>query len=1182
MKRVVKLFLIVFPVLVWAQSTNQNYITTTEYLDPDNLADTKVTIKYFDGLGRPSQINAKKQSPNGKDIITQIEYDEFGRQVKDYLPAPSTIATGQFYENPEPFYEAYYDSDIYYSEKQLEASPLNRVLKQAAPGDDWALGSGHEIEFNYQTNLNGEVKIFTASTSYNSTNKIYNISLNRHDGATYTTGQLYKTITKDENHESDNDNTIEEFKNKEGQVILKRTYESGTKHDTYYVYDVYGNLTYVLPPLVNHNTAISSTVLDNLCYQYKYDDRNRLVEKKLPGKGWEYMVYDKQNRLVATQDENMRSTNPAINSFAQNSKVWQFTKYDKFGRIIYTGFTRSTANRITYQNAVNAKGSNNETRSANLNVGGININYTNSTAYPTTITKVLSVNYYDNYTFYDAIPVPTDISVLSPPANDLGITSKSLPTANYLAVTNAAGAVIGWEKTFTFYDTKSRPIRTYKKNHTGGYTQVDQDLDFRGKVVSRSTQHSRGSTNGGIITTERFTYGNAERLIQHTHQINEGPVEVLSNNYYDELGQLTMKNVGGKENYEVPLQSIDYKYNIRGWLTDINDVEDLYDQKSSEWMDLWAFKIEYNAPQNQNNGVRPLFNGNISETYWRTGKDNVQRSYGYTYDALNRLLAGYYRKPNANIVDVNNYNESLTYDKNGNILTLNRNGGFDYPISTGNQIDELHYTYNYNQLMKVTDATASSQGFNNGSSGSMSDYTYDDNGNMKTDKNKNITNIKYNHLNLPTEISFANNNKINYLYNAAGVKVEKKVKQGVNISKTEYIDGYQYQNEKLLFFPTAEGYVSYAQIPELQQVNKLSYVYNFTDHLGNIRLSYTEDPQNDHQLIILEENNYYPFGLQHPGYNKEIHEIDFWKYADLSQNEIIAYADHLIEIVPVVKGKYQYKYNGKELQDELGLDVYDYGWRQYDSAIGRWQAHDPLAEKYRRWSPYNYAVNNPIRFIDPDGMGVDDFIDIDKNTGKIKIIENDEKDTVRLIEDGKVVDSYVYGEDESFENENSIRQSQDINGLPISTTVVSRNSEKLFKFFKFAANSLVEFGFTKVKNLENNKTASVLTSSHDTGKEKIGSLVINKLLEMNNNFIITDIWHSHPEDRGGSVRNNRPSSFNDDGTRDDFAGDGYSLEIMKTLSPTKGRVPEKANIYVPSRNLHIIYNENTFKRIKIQ
>ena len=97
MKRVLKLFLIVFPVLIWAQSSNHNYIKTTEYLDSDNPTEVKVTIQYYDGLGRPSQINATKQSPNGKDIITKIEYDNFGRKVKEFLPAPSTIATGQYY-----------------------------------------------------------------------------------------------------------------------------------------------------------------------------------------------------------------------------------------------------------------------------------------------------------------------------------------------------------------------------------------------------------------------------------------------------------------------------------------------------------------------------------------------------------------------------------------------------------------------------------------------------------------------------------------------------------------------------------------------------------------------------------------------------------------------------------------------------------------------------------------------------------------------------------------------------------------------------------------------------------------------------------------------------------------------------------------------------------------------------
>jgi len=74
---------------------------------------------------------------------------------------------------------------------------------------------------------------------------------------------------------------------------------------------------------------------------------------------------------------------------------------------------------------------------------------------------------------------------------------------------------------------------------------------------------------------------------------------------------------------------------------------------------------------------------------------------------------------------------------------------------------------------------------------------------------------------------------------------------------------------------------------------------------------------------------------------------------------------------------YQYKFQGQEYQDEFDLNVYDFGARNYDPALGRWLNIDPLAEQSRRWSPYNYAYNNPIYFIDPDGMQAFDFNDFD-------------------------------------------------------------------------------------------------------------------------------------------------------------------------------------------------------------
>lgn len=535
-----------------------------------------------------------------------------------------------------------------------------------------------------------------------------------------------------------------------------------------------------------------------------------------------------------------------------------------------------------------------------------------------------------------------------------------MPTGSWTRVLQSHTVTDG-ESSSTLYDYKARPVRNFTRNYLGGYTQIDSKLDFMGKTIFTETRHKRTPAVAEILVREDFTYTAQDRPQTHTHKVNNSATQTLSDNQYTAIGQLKTKLVGKHPSTGSPLQSVDYKYNIRGWLTDINDINSLTPPSGvGEPKDLFSFKINYNNPQGGGAGVVGLFNGNISETYWRTADDDIKRNYGYKYDNLNRLTEAIYQKPG--IAIPNSYKESLQYDKNGNITSLQRNGGLDgnttYLAAT--EIDNLTYTYaqNSNQLMGVFDQSLSYEGFQDGGTvRGNTDYFYDNNGNLLKDGNKRILNIAYNHLNLPTKIIFETTGTIQYLYSATGQKLDKKVTQTNSTRKTDYLTGgFQYQNDVLQFFPHAEGYVKL-------QNNVYKYVFNYTDHLGNIRLSYADSDGNGRlgdeyfqectpaekgslpkcityfASPILEENNYYPFGMKHKGYNNSS-----------------------------TSGGYKYKYNGKELQDELGLNMYDYGARNYDPALGRWMNIDPLAETSRRFSPFAYALNNPVYFIDPDGM----------------------------------------------------------------------------------------------------------------------------------------------------------------------------------------------------------------------
>ena len=982
---------------------NENYIQTIRYQKPylENAVTNTVpktdkieTIGYFDGLGRPKQNIAIRAGGDSEDIVTHIDYDAFGRQVKDYLPyaiAKIYNNDGVYKDNSLSSVNSFYNITEYenttnpYSEKLLEASPLNRVLKQAAPGNDWELNSGHEIKLDYQVNVANEVKLFNANTSWNASKELYDISLGNSTGTVfYQAGQLYKTVTKDENwipsQTNLKDHTTEVFKNKQGQIVLKRSYNGNVTHDTHYVFDQYGNLTYVIPPLAadmmlesssnytQNSTSSSATVtdgetlnltasssitltngfharsgstftasitsgstntLDELCYQYKYDSRNRLVEKKLPGKGWESIVYDKLDRPILTHDANSK---------------WLFTKYDVFDRPVYTGEYLVNQSRKELQAVANNTTLFSEEKQVIATIGDATAHYSNQ-AFPNTNIKLYTINYYDNYDF------DLDGGVSEVVGASTAI--KSLATGSKVRILGTNN----WITNVIYYDDKGRPIYNYSKNNfLNTVDKVKTELDFIGKVIKTTATHAK-TAKATITLVDNFTYDQAGRLTKQTQAINGAATpEVIVENSYDELGQLYQKKVGGKTT-QSRLQTVDYTYNIRGWLKGINDSDTNNNAITMGTGDLFGFQINYN--DGPTDPLKKLYNGNISQTYWKTTNpiDSNLRNYNYSYDALNRLTGAQY-----SLTTPNRYNENLTYDKNGNIKSLIRTGNTDANGSIFGSMDNLIFTYLGNRLNTVEDTSGSTEGFKDGSH-TAQEYTYDANGNTKTDNNKGITAIAYNHLNLPTDIILAEGT-IHYDYDATGVK-QRKIAPGIT---TDYAGGFQYKNNDLQFFPTTEGYVKH-------NTGTFSYIYQYKDHLGNVRLSYG-DTNNDGVVTtaeIIEESSYYPFGMKHTGYG-------------YSQ---------------VVNSDYKYKYNGKELQDELGLNVYDYGARTYMPDLGRWMQSDPLVNDldftfnpndvdedditqvkiayhttlgngggiYNRdnLNPYTYGYNDPVRFDDPDG-----------------------------------------------------------------------------------------------------------------------------------------------------------------------------------------------------------------------
>lgn len=915
-----------------------NFIITTSpqiaafsQTDTTNCNEVTVDITYFDGLGRQLQDVSVMASPTQKDLIKPYSYDAAGRPDSSFLPYVSVNGQNGQFDFNYPVHQKDFTEDMFgsankdygFSEPDYEKSSLNRVLKQSAPGSAWALNpqypdQEHVVDLDYSLN-DAEVPGWKVN---NNTFSSFN----------YSPGQLFVNTTQNENN-GINRSVTREYKNKSDQLVMVETQSENNWYQTRYIYDDCGLLRCVMTPKASNPNK--DTVM---CYYYNYDNRFRLISKKLPGADSVLMVYDKRDRLVMSQDGKMRSDDP---------KQWLMTCYDNFNRIVMTGiYNHSSAlSRNQMQDHYNDHVSNlNEAINGNYNDTdhGYTRNVFTALCSSSCNFEVLTVAYYDNYLFAPAgfsfyqnngiVPVTDKLSIV-----------KNLLTGEKVRVMGEESNMRNWMLSVKYYDDKYRVIQTISDNScSDGRDTVTSKYSFDGKLEILQTRHFAYSKS--IRYTDKFVYDHRGRLLEHTIEgLPNLPKVMLTSMHYNSLGQLSRKQIHSETsggNFNPFIQKTDYLYNIRGWLTSINNPDSLASDH-----DIFGMRLNY-IDELAGISSQKQFNGNISVIDWRTNHGSERYAYSYNYDNISRMISASFYFGNDNGLSHNSsFDETgLQYDENGNLLMLDRYG------NAAQKIDELRYAYldGGNQIMYGTDNMGDIPNVVDypGGTTATQAFWYDRNGNLIQSADKGInTDIIYSYLNKPELLDFGNGEKIRYIYDAGGNKLGKLLIDGNAVPESSliYAGNFVYNwNGILQYITTEEGRI----IPE---ENSFRLEYFMKDHLGNTRATYAQAAPGLPQ--VAEYNHYYPFGM-------ELESLCYTSGADLPNNHL---------------------YNGKELQPEYNLQWYDYGARFYDPQLGRWHCVDPAAEVNRRWSSYNYALDNPVRFIDPDG---NDWRDVVNGTAR--------------------------------------------------------------------------------------------------------------------------------------------------------------------------------------------------------
>lgn len=375
------------------------------------------------------------------------------------------------------------------------------------------------------------------------------------------------------------------------------------------------------------------------------------------------------------------------------------------------------------------------------------------------------------------------------------------------------------------------------------------------------------------------------QLLTKKVQLNDSPEASVAYTY-DPLGRCTKTVVGEKT------LSTDFTYDISGNLK----------SQTNEVLQLHLYRERPSAPS-----VAPNFAGMISECRWMHRKNVSEgwHSYQYAYTPYGEFQEVQLQHGPA--MQPRNVEKNLTYDWNGNIITLQRTG-IDSTL-----IADYTYHYTGSRLDSLCNAAKP-----------VRTFSYDRNGNMISDSQTGCK-FQYNILNLTEKVSDAASQElVRYTWLFDGTKFRTRTSDG---------NGYTYLGS-LIYADSPAGtvlestYFSHGRI--LRTSNGYALQYHVRDHLGSVRSIVDEEGE------VVEVNDYYPFGQR-------------WDKPAAPRTDN------------------RYRFNGKESQTFADLPLLDYGARMYDSDLGRWQVHDPKAADYYPTSPYAFCAGNPINLVDPNG-----------------------------------------------------------------------------------------------------------------------------------------------------------------------------------------------------------------------